>query len=146
VRREEFEYHSINLRCLALAKRRSFVSSRPMPHASRLLLMSDLDRELLARCLEKRQRGWEDFVDRFLGLVLHVIDHTTLMREIHLGRDDRDTLCEKVFAAIAHDDFRLLRNYQGRSSLSTYLTTVVRRVVVRILLNYSFLGYERRTA
>ena len=108
--------------------------------------MSDLDRELLARCLEKKQRGWEDFVDRFLGLVLHVIDHTTLMREIHLGRDDRDTLCEKVFTAIAHDDFLLLRHYQGRSSLSTYLTTVVRRVVVRILLNYSFAGYERRAA
>ena len=95
------------------------------------------DYELLARCLEKKQRGWEDFVDRFLGLVLHVIDHTTLMREIHLGRDDRDALCEKVFAALAHDDYRLLCNYQGRSSLSTYLTTVVRRVIVRILLNYS---------
>ena len=98
------------------------------------------DHELLSRCLEKRQRGWEDFVDRFLGLVLHVIDHTSLMREVHLGRDDRDTLCEKVFAAIAHDDFRLLRNYQGRGSLTTYLTTVSRRVAVRILLNYSSVG------
>ena len=104
------------------------------------------DRELLARCLEQRQRGWEDFVDRFLGLVLHVIDHTTLMREIHLGRVDRDILCEKVFTALAHNDFRLLRNYQGRSSLSTYLTAVVRRVVVRVLLNYSLVGHERLTA
>ena len=108
--------------------------------------MSDLDRELLSRCLENKQRGWEDFVDRFLGLVLHVIDHTTLMREIHLSRDDRDTLCEKVFAAVAHDSFRLLRNYQGRSSLTTYLTTVTRRVAVRILQNYSFVDYDRRTA
>jgi RNA polymerase sigma-70 factor (ECF subfamily) len=106
------------------------------------------DHELLARCLEKRQRGWEDFVDRFLGLVLHVIDHTTLVREIRLGRDDRDVLCEKVFTAIAHDDFRILRNYQGRSSLTTYLTVAARRVVVRILLNYSLVGagYERRAA
>ena len=105
--------------------------------------MSDLDRELLARCLETKQRGWEDFVDRFLGLVLHVIDHTALMREIHLGRDDRDALCEKVFSAIAHDEFRLLRHHQGRSSLTTYLTTVVRRVVVRILLNYASFGPAR---
>jgi len=105
--------------------------------------MSDLDRELLTRCLEKKQRGWEDFVDRFLGLVLHVIDHTALMREIHLGRDDRDALCEKVFTAVAHDDFRLLRHYQGRSNLTIYLTTVVRRVVVRILLNYAFVGQTR---
>ena len=122
---------------------------RKKPHKVRRLTlytpMSDLDSELLARCLGKKQRGWEDFVDRFLGLVLHVIDHTALTREVHLGRDDRDTLCEKVFMAIAHDDFRLLRHYQGRSSLTTYLTTVVRRVVVRILLNNALVGNDRRT-
>jgi hypothetical protein len=44
-------------------------------------------------------------------------------------------LCERVFAALAHDQFRLLREYKSHSSLTTYLSVIVRRIVVRSLLN-----------
>jgi len=77
-------------------------------------------------------------VDRFLGLVLHVIDHTVSKREIRLRSDERNALCERVFAALAHDQFRLLREFNARSSLTTYLSVVVRRIVVRSLLNQSY--------
>ena len=96
-----------------------------------------LDNTLLERCLARQERAWEDFVDRFLGLVLHVIDHTVSKREIRLRSDERNTLCERVFAALGHDQFRLLREFKARSSLTTYLSVVVRRVVVRSLFNQS---------
>jgi len=41
-----------------------------------------------------------------------------------------------VFAILYHDSFRLLREFEGQSSLTTYLTVVVRRIVVRLLLNH----------
>ena len=94
-----------------------------------------VDNALLERCLERQHRAWEDFVDRFLGLVLHVIDHTVCKREIRLQAAERNTLCERVFAALAHDQFRLLREYKAHSSLTTYLSVIVRRIVVRSLLN-----------
>lgn len=97
--------------------------------------VADLDRELLARCLYNENRAWEDFVDRFLGLVLHVIDHTTTKRGIRLTTEERNSFCLNVFAALGHDNYRLLRNFKDRSSLTTYLSVVVRRIVVRILLN-----------
>lgn len=97
-----------------------------------------LDNALLERCLESQPRAWEDFVDRFLGLVLHVIDHTVARREIRLRMDERQTMCERVFAALAYDQFRILREFKGRSSLTTYLSIIVRRIVVRLLLNQSF--------
>lgn len=97
--------------------------------------ITDLDRELLTRCLDRKNRAWEDFVDRFLGLVLHVIDHTASKREIRLSIEDRNTLCINVFAALGHDNYRLLRDFKERASLTTYLSVVVRRIVVRILLN-----------
>ncbi|MDR1963325.1 MAG: hypothetical protein LBQ50_06065 [Planctomycetaceae bacterium] len=97
--------------------------------------IADLDRELLTRCLDKKSRAWEDFVDRFLGLVLHVIDHTVSIREVRLSIEDRNRLCENVFAALGHDNYRLLRHFRERSSLTTYLSVVVRRIVVRTLLN-----------
>jgi RNA polymerase sigma-70 factor (ECF subfamily) len=97
-----------------------------------------LDSVLLERCLECQDRAWEDFVDRFLGLVLHVIDHTASKRDIRLRTDDRNAMCERVFAILGHDQFRLLREFKARSSLTTYLSVVVRRIVVRSLLNQSY--------
>ena len=100
--------------------------------------MNHLDNVLLESCLAHKDRSWQDFVDRFLGLVLHVIDHTVSKRDIRLTYEERNTLCERVFAALGHDQFRLLREFKARSSLTTYLSVVVRRVVVRLLLNQSY--------
>jgi RNA polymerase sigma-70 factor (ECF subfamily) len=97
-----------------------------------------LDNTLLERCLARQERAWEDLVDRFLGLVLHVIDHTVSKREIRLRAEERNTLCERVFAALGHDQFRLLREFKAHSSLTTYLSVIVRRIVIRSLLNQSY--------
>ena len=97
-----------------------------------------LDHTLLERCLAHHHRAWEDFVDRFLGLVLHVVDHTASKREIRLRVEERNAMCQRVFAALGHDQFRLLREYKARSSLTTYLSVVVRRIVIRSLLNQSY--------
>ena len=50
-----------------------------------------------------------------------------------LPRGPRRPLAE-VFLAIIRNDFAVLRNFRGQSSLATYLTVVARRVVVRELL------------
>jgi RNA polymerase sigma-70 factor (ECF subfamily) len=97
--------------------------------------LSEIDRNLLERCLQQRPRAWEDFVDRFLGLVIHVVNHTAQARSIRLSTADRDDLCAEVFLAAIDNDFALLRNFRGQCSLATYLTVVARRVVVKELLN-----------
>ena len=99
------------------------------------MVLSDIDRSLLQRCLSREPRSWEDFVDRFLGLVLHVINHSSQSRSIRLTGEDREDLAAEVFLAIVKDDFAVLRHFRGESSLATYLTVVARRVVVRELLD-----------
>jgi RNA polymerase sigma-70 factor (ECF subfamily) len=96
--------------------------------------LSEIDRNLLDRCLHNKPRAWEDFVDRFMGLVYHVIRHTAQARSIRLTPEDRDDLCADVFLAVIKNDFALLRNFRGHSSLATYLTVVARRIVVREML------------
>jgi RNA polymerase sigma-70 factor, ECF subfamily len=96
--------------------------------------LSEIDRNLLERCLNRKPRAWEDFVDRFLGLVVHVVNHTARARSIRLSADDRDDLCAEVFLAIVKNDFALLRNFRGKCSLATYLTVVSRRIVVHEML------------
>jgi len=96
--------------------------------------LSEIDRNLLERCLQRKPRAWEDFVDRFMGLVIHVVNHTARARSIRLSAADRDDLCAEVFLASIKNDFALLRNFRGNSSLATYLTVVARRIVVKELL------------
>jgi RNA polymerase sigma-70 factor (ECF subfamily) len=96
--------------------------------------LSEIDRNLLERCLQRKPRAWEDFVDRFMGLVIHVVNHTARARSIRLSAADRDDLCAEVFLASIKNDFALLRNFRGKSSLATYLTVVARRIVVKELL------------
>ena len=98
------------------------------------MTLLEIDRKLLHRCLERKPNAWEDFVDRFLGLVLHVIRHTAKSRSIRLSKQDEEDLAADFFLAVIRNDFALLRRFRGESSLATYLTVVARRVVVRDLL------------
>ena len=97
--------------------------------------LSEIDRNLLERCLQRKPRAWEDFVDRFMGLVVHVVNHTARARSVRLTPADRDDLCAEVFLSTIKNDFAVLRNFRGKSSLATYLTVVARRIVVKELLS-----------
>jgi RNA polymerase sigma-70 factor (ECF subfamily) len=96
--------------------------------------LSELDRQLLQNCLQHAPHSWERFADRFLGLVLHVINHTAQSRSVQLATHDAEDLASEVFLKILADDYGLLRRFRGESSLATYLTVVARRVVVREML------------
>lgn len=96
--------------------------------------LSDYDRNLIPRCLGRVPRAWEDFVDRFLGLVVHVVQHSAQSRSIKLTSQDVEDLVAEVFVGIVSDDYAVLRRFREQSSLATYLTVVARRIVVRELL------------
>lgn len=98
------------------------------------MALSEIDRNLLQRCLARKPRAWEDFVDRFTGLVVHVVNHSAQSRSLRLGPEDREDLVAGVFMAIVRDDLAVLRQFRGESSLATYLTVIARRVVVPELL------------
>ena len=98
------------------------------------MVLSEIDRNLLRRCLEHKPNAWRDFVDRFLGLVVHVINHTAQSRSVRLSVVDREDFAAEVFFTLLDDDFAVLRRFREEASLSTYLTVISRRVVVRELL------------
>ena len=95
------------------------------------MALSDIDRSLLQRCLARKPRAWEDFVDRFMGLVIHVVHHSAQCRSWRLAAGECEDLVAQVFRTVASDDHAVLRHYRGDSSLATYLTVIARRVVVR---------------
>jgi RNA polymerase sigma-70 factor, ECF subfamily len=93
--------------------------------------LTEIDRELLNRCLSGDPASWKDMVDRFLGLFIHVVNHTAHARSVRVTPEDIDDLCAEVFLALLDRDFAVLRAFRGDCSLATYLTVVARRVIVR---------------
>ncbi|QDT40675.1 RNA polymerase sigma factor [Gimesia alba] len=103
------------------------------------MALTDIDKNLLKRCLAEEPGAWKDFVDRFIGLFTHVIHHTAHARSIRVTDNDVEDLLSEVFLVLLANDYRVLRNFRGNSSLATYLTVVSRRVVVKKMV-------ERRMA
>ncbi len=97
------------------------------------MALTEKDKNLLLRCLGRKDGAWEDFVDRFTGLVVHVVVSTTSQRGASISPEDRDDLVAEVFLAIVKSDFAVLRHFRGQSSLATYLAVIARRVVVASL-------------
>jgi RNA polymerase sigma-70 factor (ECF subfamily) len=92
-----------------------------------------VDRDLLKRCLAHQPGAWNDFVDRFLGLVYHVIHHTSHLRSAPLKPEDTEDLAAEVLLQIVQNDYAVLRQFKGKASLATYLTVIARRICVHEL-------------
>jgi RNA polymerase sigma-70 factor, ECF subfamily len=93
-----------------------------------LVPLTSLDRGLLQRCLNHEAGAWNDFVDRFLGLIYHVIHYTAHLRSVSLGPEDVEDVAAEVMLQIVANDYAVLRQFRGQSSLATYLTVVGRRI------------------
>ena len=96
--------------------------------------LRDIDRQLIDRCLRHEPGAWNDFVDRYMGLIYHVIQHASHARSLTPSPADVEDIAAEVFLAIVDDDYGVLRRFQGTSSLPTYLTVVARRVCVKQLV------------
>lgn len=97
------------------------------------VVLSDLDRDLLARCLNGTPGAWDNFVDRYLALISHVVTSTAKTRLGGLPAEVRDDLVAEIFLGLVDQDYAVLRRFRGQSSLGTYLVVVSRRIAVRKL-------------
>lgn len=97
------------------------------------MALTNVDRELIKRCLGHQPGAWNDFVDRFLGLIYHVIHHTAHLRSTPLRPEDIEDLAAEVLLQIVAKDYAALRDFRGNSSLATYLTVIARRICVHEL-------------
>ena len=95
--------------------------------------LTEKDRHLINELLSGRPGAWQSFVDRYVVLISHVIRHTAHAHSLKLNDDDLDDLTADVFATLLERNMGAIRGFRGRASFATYLTVVVRRVVLRKL-------------
>lgn len=94
---------------------------------------TSVDRDLLKRCLNKEAGCWNDFVDRFLSLIYHVIGYTAHLRSVRISPEDKEDIAADVLLKIVENNFQVLREFRGQASLATYLTVIARRIAMREL-------------
>ena len=92
-----------------------------------------LDRDLLKRCLSSAPGSWNDFVDRYLSLIYHVIVYTAHLRSVKPTPEDVEDIAAEVLLKLVAGNFKVLRDFRGTASLATYLTVIARRIAVREL-------------
>jgi RNA polymerase sigma-70 factor, ECF subfamily len=95
--------------------------------------LTPIDRELLQRCFAKHPGSWNDFVDRYLSLIYHVIQHTAHLRSARPNPEDIEDIAAEVLLQIVADDYKVLRQFKGVASLATYLTVIARRITIHEL-------------
>jgi RNA polymerase sigma-70 factor (ECF subfamily) len=78
--------------------------------------------------------AWRAFVEQFQRLVLARVAATARELRLELRSDDAEDVAAEVFSQLVARDFAALREFQGRSSLSTWLSVITRRISLRRLL------------
>jgi RNA polymerase sigma-70 factor (ECF subfamily) len=91
------------------------------------------DRDLIRRCLHHETGAWNEFVNRYLGLVYHVINHTAHLRSYPIKPQETEDIASSILLQVIENDYAVLRQFRGKSSLSTYLTVIARRICVQEL-------------
>src|SRR5438309_9522256 len=97
------------------------------------MALTSVDRTLLQRCLQHDTGAWNDFVDRFLGLIYHVVHYTSHLRSAPLSPEEVEDIAQEVLLQVVANDYAVLKQFRGRSSLATYLTVIARRICVHQL-------------
>lgn len=94
------------------------------------MALTDADRQLLDRLLQKKPGAWNSFAERYLGLIYQVIHYTSHLRSVPLSPEDVEDVASEVMLRIVDDDYKVLREFRRESSLTTYLTVITRRICI----------------
>lgn len=101
------------------------------------MALTDVDRALLQRCLNREPGAWNNFVDRYLGLIYHVVHHTAHLRSVPLRPEDIEDVAAEILLQLIANDYAVLRQFRGQSSLASYLTVIARRNCIHELTKRS---------
>ena len=100
---------------------------------------SPIDQALVKACLTGDAQAWNTFIKRFGRLIRAVVAKTAQRRGWSITTTDCDDITAEVFAQLVYRNAASLRLFAGRSTLTTYLTVIARRVTVRAMLKQSTL-------
>lgn len=92
------------------------------------------DIQLLSACIRGEKEGWDAFVKRYSKLIFYSIHKTLTLHNCILPQDDIDDLFSSVFVSLLDNNYRKLRQYEGRHGCT--LTSWIRLIAVRHTIDF----------
>jgi len=94
------------------------------------------DLRLVRRCLRREKRAWDEFIQRFSGLIYSYILSVFKSRASYQFKvNNIDDAFQEIFLLLTKDNYRKLKTYQGRNGCS--LASWLRQVVINFSLDYT---------
>lgn len=91
------------------------------------------ERQFILRLLKRDSQSWNEFVSRYEKLIISRILSTCRESGLSPRPDLVEDCAAEVMAALFQGDMQGLRQFQGRSKLSTWLAVIVRRTTFTVL-------------
>ena len=86
--------------------------------------------QLVQACLNHRQFAWQQFVDRFLPIILTTVQELDRKTSRGWQETEQHDLARMVFRQLRQDDYRLLREYDPAQDFETWLIVITRRLAL----------------
>ncbi|QDT44199.1 RNA polymerase sigma factor YlaC [Gimesia alba] len=91
------------------------------------------ERKFILLLLKRDSQSWNEFVERYERLIVSRILSTCRECGLSPGSDLVEDCAAEVMAALFQNEMQGLRQFQGRSKLSTWLAVIVRRITLNVL-------------
>ncbi|RME04786.1 MAG: sigma-70 family RNA polymerase sigma factor [Planctomycetota bacterium] len=95
--------------------------------------MNSDDHQLIQNCLQQKPDAWQKFVSQYAPLIYSLSQQTLEYFQANYSREDLEDILENVFLEFLKNNFKLLREYNPKYSLTTWIGVVVRTQVGRFL-------------
>lgn len=91
------------------------------------------DKELVRNCITGDENAWRELVEKNSSLVILLIKKTLTSLGVSFCQDDIDDIYENIFDALLENNSYLLRSYNSKYKLSTYLGVIASTQCYRYL-------------
>jgi RNA polymerase sigma factor (sigma-70 family) len=98
---------------------------------------SPSEKKLLERCLNQDKKAWDNFVDQYGSLISHAIVQTLKSYSFPQPNQLIPDLFHTVFLAMIENDYKKLRQFQWKCSLSSWIHLIAVTVTVDYLRKHS---------
>ena len=89
------------------------------------------ERRLIVRLLAGECEAWSEFVDRYQRVVFARVNQILVQYGKRVEANESDDVVADLFTALLANNMRMLRRFEHRSTLATWLTIIAHRMSLR---------------
>ena len=89
------------------------------------------ERRLIVRLLAGESEAWSEFVDRYQRVVFARVNQVLVQYGKCIETNEADDVVADLFTSLLANNMRMLRRFEHRSSLATWLTIIAHRMSLR---------------